>query len=290
VNILHQQASKTALRFFQSWVFGIWLAIMLWDPLTDLAKFPTAGYTPTGFMLRMFPESLKYLPVSFSFLLCLKITILSACILILFNQYKKFAGLIACFSLSIYQGIVRSFGHINHPEVMLLHAVFILTIYYFFEKDLEQLEFLDQEKQITIYSIPIIMTLFFFAFTYAFAGIHRIAFGGIDVFTNESIVYWVVENGRRSRLINFNLDWVILKFQWIEYSMRAGLWVVTAAEIMAPFCLISKWVRYFFLIVILPFHIMVGLFMGIMFWENLILFILFIDFTSFKLFKKQQIS
>ena len=284
MTLLHQQASKEAFRFLQTWIFGIWLGIMLWDPLPDLAQYPTAGYTPTGLLLKMLPESMTPLIFSSPFLWGIKIGIIAVCLLIIVNRFKKFAGVIAVILLSLYQGIIRSFGHINHPEMMLLHSVLILTVFFFFEEKLDKVGFLDQAKKISVYSIPFILILFFFSFTYVFAGIHRIFFGGIDVFTNDSLIYWVVENARRSRLINWNLDWIILDFPWVAFIMKIGMALTTLAEIMAPFCLVSKWIRYAFLVIILPFHVFVWLFMGIMFWENVMLFILFFDFTPF--FKK----
>jgi len=290
MKILHQQANKSALLFFQRGVFGLWLAIIVWDPLQHLAKYQYLSYIPTGFLLKMFPEHLKFLPVRYPFLLGLKIALIVVLVLLLLNRFKKIAGLAACILLSLYQGIVRSFGHINHPEVMLMNAVFVLTLYFFFEDSLEKKGYLDQNRQITVYSIPLIVFLFFFGCSYAFAGIHRIIFGGLDVFTNESIIHWVVENGSRSRLINFHLEWVILKYPFVEFLMRAGLPIVTLAEISAPFCMISKPLRYFFLLIIVPFHIIVALFMGIMFWENFCLFILFINFTPFFEHKEQPDS
>jgi len=278
IQLLHQGASKQAYHFLLRWVFGLWLAIMIYDPITELALYPTIGYTPTGFLLKMFPDSLNHLPLSYPFLLGVKIIIILSCLAILLNRFKRLAGVLLCILLSMYQGILRSFGHINHPELMLLHCVFIFTIFFFFEESLEKIGHLDPAKQITVYSIPFIVILIFFSFTYVFAGIHRIVFG-FDAFFNDSLIYWIVENSRRSRLINWDMDWLILQYPIVEYVSKAGLALVTVFEILTPFCLLSKWIRYLWLLVIIPFHIFVWLTMGIMFWENLTLFIIFINFT-----------
>jgi hypothetical protein len=48
-------------------------------------------------------------------------------------------------------------------------------------------------------------------------------------------------------------------------------------EVFAPCCLVSRRFRIFFLVMMIPFHLLVLVTMNILFWENLALFALLFD-------------
>ena len=280
MKILHQDASEKVYQFLCIWVFGIWFGYILFDPMIALAQYPKSIYFPAGFLLKFLPQNIYYWPISFPFLVFLKISLLVLLISVLFNFHKKWAALGLCFLLSIFEGIVRSFGHINHPEMLLLISVFILTIFFFVEDAIDV-----TNTRISKYGIPIITILFMVCFTYCFAGIHRLVSRGLEIYGTNTITFWIIEEGKRSRLVNWHLEDWMLKSSLINTMMRAGFPLVTLFEISAPFCLISRRFRYIWLLVMVPFHIVVWLFMGIFFWANLSLYILFFDLTAF--FKKK---
>ena len=61
--------------------------------------------------------------------------------------------------------------------------------------------------------------------------------------------------------------------------LETGYPIVTLLEILAPLCLVSLWFRRGFLLMMLPFHVMTFLVMGILFWENLALYVLLFDIS-----------
>jgi len=276
MKILHQNASEGAYKFICLWVFGIWFGFVLFDPLTSLALYPKSLYFPTGFLLKFLPQSIYYVPISYPFLLFLKISMLLSLASVLFGFHKKWAGFCACILLTIFEGIVRSFGHINHPELLMLFSVFVLTIFFFFEDSIDT-----SKMSISKYSIPLVAILFIVCFSYAFAGIHRLVSRGMDVYSTNTITFWVIDDGKRSRLLNWHMEDLMLNNSLVNTMMKTGFPFVTFFEITAPFCMISKRFRYLWLLMMVPFHLIVWFFMGIFFWANLALYILFFDLTEF---------
>jgi hypothetical protein len=281
MKILHQDAPQEAYKFLCLWVFGIWFGYIWLDPLTSLAQYPQALYFPTGFLLKFLPRSIYYLPISYPFLLFLKIAMLLAIAAVLLEYHKKWAALCLCVLLTVFEGLVRSFGHINHPELLLLFSVFILTIFFFFENSIDPTKI-----KISKYGIPLMAVLFITCFSYCFAGIHRLVSRGTEIYASNTIIYWIVHEGKRSRLVNWHMENLMITNSLANTMMRLGFPLITLLEITAPFCMIFKRFRYFWLCVMVPFHIMVWFLMGILFWANLALYILFFD--SALLFKKER--
>lgn len=279
MTVLHQNASERAYKFFCVWVFGIWFAYILFDPMTSLAGYPKSIYFPAGFLIKFLPRDIYFVPVSYPFLFFLKSSLLLSLIAVLLGVFKKWAGLYASIALTIFEGIVRSFGHINHPEILLLFSVFILTIFFFFEDSID-----DSKLTISKYGIPLAAVLFLICFTYFFAGIHRLIARGLEIYGTNTIIFWVVEEGKRSRLINWHLENLMLTNQWVCGMLKAGFPLITLCEIAAPLCIVFRRFRYVWLMLMIPFHLMVWTFMGIFFWANLALYILFFDFDH--LFKR----
>ena len=281
MKVLHQDASEKAFKFFCIWVFGIWFGYILLDPLTSLAQYPKSLYFPTGFLLKFLPREIFYAPVSYHFLLFLKISMLVTVGAVLGGYCKKWAALCACLLLTVFEGIVRSFGHINHPELLLLFAAYVLTIFFFFENSIDT-----AKTNISKYGIPLMAVFFIVCFSYSFAGIHRMVARGIGIYGTNTIIFWIIEEGNRSRLINWHMENLMLTNSLAGNMMKMGFPLITFFEITAPFCMVYRKFRYVWLSVMVPFHIMVWVFMGIFFWANLAMYILFFDSNIF--FKKAK--
>jgi len=286
MSILHQNANYQSYKFFTWWIFGLWFLYLLFDPITGLAQYPPIAYKPTGFLLRFLPQPIYYLPISYTFLLTLKLTLLLCFLCVIMEKGKKWAALAACPLLSVYQGLARSFGHVNHPELMFVTAVFVFTIFFFFEDTIEQ-DAKTKEGSISPYGIPLIALLFVFCFTYAFAGVHRLVVCSTEIYFNDTIIQWIVENGNRARFFSWNLEGLVLEYPWMGILTKIGFPLVTIYEVLAPFCFVSRRFRYSFIAVMLPFHLLIWMFMGIFFWSNFALAILLFDFSP--LFSKNHL-
>lgn len=113
-------------------------------------------------------------------------------------------------------------------------------------------------------------------FAYLFVGMARIVGGGLEVLTDESLRHWVVLRSLESSNYAFQYGIAITDSPLLYKGMLAGFAVVTLCEVLAPLALFHRVFRFFWLAVMVPFHVACLMTMNIFFWENvLIILVLF---------------
>jgi len=279
MELIHKDASAEALEFFRRWVFGFWLLIIVIDPFPSLAYLPSTMFQPTGLLMICLPEGILPLFFNEQFLIGLKILTVLSLLAVLFNKYRTFCTILSCLLLTWHQGFIRSFGHINHSEISLLYAAYLLTLFSLADSFWKEKITDSSMTKVNLNSISLIVILTVVCFIYSFMGIFRIINGGIEIFFSDSMKFWIIETSNMAGYYSWHLDHLILQKPWILKTLNLGFPILTVFEIFAPLCLIFRWFRYAFLFVLIPFHILTWLFMNIIFWEQLALYILFINFT-----------
>ncbi len=273
MKLLHQNAPPEALAFFRVWVLGIWLVLVVSDPMYLLSYLPDTIFDPTGPLLRLWPVSLFWgLLKSWPFLVGMKTLLLIALVLAVFRIGLKVVLPVLCVAATIYQGILRGFGHVNHAELALLYSLYFITLYEWLPRT--------TETEIKPYAALLVITTFFVLLGFSFIGIYRIVIGGAELFFSDTLRYWMVKNSfRGSAFWIWDLDHLFFEHLWLHKAFKAGFVVVTVAEVLAPFCLVSRPFRIVFLLVMIPFFVLNWVFMNVIFWEDFLLMILLFDFS-----------
>ncbi len=277
MKLLHEDAGPEAVEVFRVWVFGIWLFKVVTDPLAAIAGLPQTIFNPTGFLLKFLPASLKHFLLAESFLFGLKTVLILSLVFVIFKVFLRSSSVLACFFLTLYQGIIRSFGHVNHAEIELLYAAYFLTLFSIADGIFEKQGKHDRAEGMNLNSIPLISTLACLCFSYTFVGIYRVARAGLGIYSSDSLAFWILDNSLRTPESITPVGLLILKYPLLGEMLRLGFPAGTIFEILAPFTLLSRWFRYLFIAVMVPFHLIILLFMGINFWEQLALYVLFLD-------------
>ena len=286
--MLYSHATPEMVRFLRIAVYGMWFIHVLVDPLPVIANLPASVFDPAGFLIRIFPVAWQEMFVTEAFLHVLKITMLFTLILVILNRWMKVSAVISCILLTVYQGIIRGFGSINHAEIILLFAAYLIMSFILIDSrtpDERRREV--SESKFNPSSAPFFAILVFSLLGYSFVGINRLVDGGYQVFTSDSLIVWMVQNSNRGdHFFLWNFTPLILQYPSLQVLVKIGFAVVNFFEIFAPFCLISKRFRYAFIVVIYSFLIINWIFMRILFLENMILFILLFDITPW--FKRKN--
>jgi hypothetical protein len=169
--------------------------------------------------------------------------------------------------LTVYQSLLRGFGHLNHSEIAALLAVFVFTVF----------AWADRIEGVQRPSYPLIAIVAMLCLTYTLVGIHRLLHGGMHIFVSNAIAHYTMECATRVTYFDFSLGKLLFDYPLLAQAMRGGFIAVTVAECLALFCLVSRRFRHAFLFVMLPFHVLSVLVMNIAFFENLLLLLLLID-------------
>ena len=280
MTLLHQDASARTVEYATRLVFGLWFVKLALDPLPQLAALPASIYNPVGFLSPL-PKAVTLLMLSGPFLWGLKWLALLAVGLVLLGRLRQPAALVACPLLTLQMGIARGFaGHIHHPEMVLLMAVYWLALCPVMDR-LAARPSRGHRPSPNVHaglsSVPIVGILLSLCCAYACVGVTRLVHGGLEVFTSDSMTFWALRNAYHVFQPTWGWGKLVLEQPWLRVLLNAGFPVVTVFEVLAPLCLFSRWFRRLFLLVIGSFHLVSWFVLDVFFWENLLLLTLLLD-------------
>ena len=266
-------ASVETARLITRAVFAVWFLIVLTAQAPFIRQLPISLFNPVGF-LKAVPASVHLFLLQPGTFAALKEVTLLALGLAALGWFRTPAAVISCLLLTLIEGIYRGFGgHVNHTDLAFLYAAYLVTLFPLVD------HFAGKQKQ-TAGAIYVAVIAFMLV-TYMMTGVFRLTHGRLDVFLDDSITYWTVQNSFSTAKGFWQPGRLVLDYEWIRILLKLGFPLVTLIEALAPLCLISKPFRIIFLIVMAPFHVLSWLFLKIFFWHNLILFVLLLDFDSF---------
>lgn len=278
---LYQHAGPKSFEVFRAAVFGLWFLNLVLTPLDLLAQLPPAIYNPIGIPLK-FLHALSPIMLNPMFLVFFKWTGTGIVLLAAAGIFPRASSLIGSVLITLEQALLRGFGYVNHAELPLLYAAYIITMAYFLipkSGGVSESAKVGPTQTLKPYQIPFVLFLMIFLFTYTLIGIHRIAFGGLEIFTTERITYWIAVNTYDVSYYRFGWGQQVLESPLLKGFFVMGFPVITVFEILAPFALIHPLFRAVFLLIIYPFHLMNLIFMDLLFLESMLLLILLFDIS-----------
>ena len=272
--MLHEHASPQTLGFARLWVFALWFHRIALDPFPQLHQAPLEIFHPIG-VLRFLPEPCyAYIFTARTLGIGKGVLLGGLAMLILgLGPYRWIASL-TCVLLTFHQGLIRSFGYINHGELGMLYAAYVLAV--FPAADALAL----RRGTMTyappgMYKAPMLAVAFILALTYSFVGVRRLVASAPEIFVDGSILRYVAYNSARGGEAVQAYALVILGEAWLTLGLQLGFPLITLCEVLTPLCLISRRWRRVWLGVMVPFHVLTRLLMNISFQYNLLLLLVF---------------
>ncbi|MCA9401524.1 MAG: hypothetical protein KC713_07840 [Candidatus Omnitrophica bacterium] len=278
MKLLHQDATPEGLQFLHVFIFGLWLFIVLLDPLVDLSMLPKDVWIPTGFFTKGLPEAVIDVFFTKTFLWTFKVFLILMLGMAIVKKYLRVSALMASLGLTFYQSFIRGFSTLNHAELNLLYAAYILTAFYLFVPSRKvRADAGVSAGNINYHSIPFITIFLTMCITYALTGAHRIVNGGWEIYLHRTLEFHIVDSSQTARMVNWDLDHWILTIPLLRRLLNISFPIVTVMEFLAPISLISHAFRRFFFCFILLFHALTWFTMEIIFVEQVAMLILFLD-------------
>ena len=255
-------------------VLTIWLTITCVTPYPAYAQFPDATFSPYGIgRLLEFLITPKILRTSF-FLTVAKWSGIILLLLAICTQKRQWAFTVAAFvSVLVLDAVTKALGgFVNHGQaaplfVLLVFALFgrspFLTLgellVWFRRRPGRQDRSIDYDGALWLARLGIIVP-------YTYIGLNRLVTGGTEVFTGDSILYYVGGTSHAFATLPWWLD-----FRHYPWVLKSGFACVTAFEALSAFTLLSTRFRVLWLVVITSLHVGTVFLMNILFWENIIL-------------------
>jgi hypothetical protein len=120
---------------------------------------------------------------------------------------------------------------------------------------------------------PVVSVTVCVAVAYSLIGVHRVVYGGLPVFVGEALPIYIVIKSLEHSAYGFNVVVEYVGLPFVAFLLKAGFVVTTVMEILTPLAIGTRWFRWSWLAVMIPFHVSTLFTMNIFFWENLVLII-----------------
>ena len=269
--MIHAHVTPQTLGFIRIWVFGLWLLVIAPDPFHQLGVLPISIFEPYGVM-RLIPSAAWPWIMHAQFLYSFKFILLILLVLAMLGvgPYRSIA-LAAAVMLTFHQGLVRGFGFINHKELGILYAVYILALFPAADGFTVQKQKTNLVPSAT-YSAALLLMTMIILLPYTAISAFRITRASPEIFLGESMKYYIAATSVQSNYYGRSISIWLLERPDLNFIINIGFIVITVFEVLSPLCLIYRYFRYAWLVVMIPFHISTSVLMNIFFWQNLFLF------------------
>jgi len=258
-------------------VFALWIVKLLLDPLWRLAGMPREFFHPIG-ILALLPASAINELLTWNGLAALLVFTLGVLVLALTDKAFPFVSTVAAVLLTAYSCLIRGFGPAVHTDIVLLFAVYALAGFAW--ADWIALKFGGKKSPPGAWSsYPLVTLVAMLCLSYCLVGLNRTVAGGARVFTGDTMEAWAIDASLRGYYFNTNIGWHVPEWPLIVLMLRSGLPVITLFEITAPLCLASSHFRWIFIPTMLSFHLLSLVFMNIFFFDDMLLYLLLIDWS-----------
>lgn len=279
MKLLHHDAPPSALRLVRIVVFSVWFLRVAFKPLHDLVFVPPSLYQAVG-VLQLLPPPVEILLHNSTFLYVLKAVTLLSIALVIAGVALRFTMVAACLCATLFASLWRGFaGHIDHESVLILYAGYLMTIFLFADRRVAAKGERWSPEGPTPAGVQLLSILAVLCFVYTMVGVFRTVRGTPGVYTSDSLMFWALRNAYETVDPTGHFGKYVIDYPILGQMLRAGYPIITLFELTAFCALFSRWYRYAFLVVMVPFHILSLFVLDVFFWENMTLYILFFDLS-----------
>jgi len=275
---LFSHATARDLGVLRTAVFGIWLVIIFFTPITSYTSLPASLFEPLGIyrlLLGSGDGAVMQFILTEGFLVFLKMALLAGCLLCMIGiRPFRWIAVPTVALLFLADAITKGFnGFVNHAELGILYASLVLVMFPSADgfTPFKKKKSAAGKASDTNYVAPILTIAFILCMAYTFIGVHRLLYGGMEQFFNHAMEVHLLVNSYNYSKYGFGLGLWVVSSDWLMILFKTGFFAITLFEITALFAIINRTFAYIWMAVIIPFHFLSLFTMNIFFWENTVL-------------------
>jgi hypothetical protein len=267
--ILHHDADATRLAVVRIAVFGWWFVLVARTPTELYQRLPPALWDSRGFLRALPVDALVSSP---ALLVALKAAALALCALCVlgvrpWTPIAAFASLLVLLLDAMAKGLG---SYTNHAQAVLVLVTLVLVAFPAADALSVRRGGVPAGDRL-LYVTPMVVSALALTTSYLFVGVRRVARGGVEIFTGDSLELWLVALSQFQGPVDFDVGLQVLEHRWLLGVLGVGFVVVTAAEIASPFVLRWTSLRRAWLAVMVTLHLASIVTMRIIFAEHLLL-------------------
>lgn len=274
-------ASAFALGVARVVVHGTFLVSVLITSFAALGRLPVTIMRPTGVM-KFLPWSLYDQLLTPRGMTILKVALVVSLLLSTAGLFTSISTKTSFLLVLFYQGLVRSFGHFNHDEML---AVYCLAVLAFtpcgdeFSLD-QRFRKTKRERPAFAYAYPILLMQLLMAWVYFSSVLIKLRTAGLSYFSPDNLpslaIYHSLDNLHDT---SFRLAfWLPQVRAYLPFAV--GL--VLLWEFIFPLAVFVRKLRWWILGAGIVFHLSTLFFMNIFFPHQLALYLLFVNWDTLR--------
>lgn len=268
--------TATAYGAVRAVVHGVFLVYVLRTDFASLGRLPVTIMHPPGLMEYFSWKFYDRLitPVGMT---CLKWLLVAALLSGMIGYLTRLSVPCSAALVLLYQGILRSFGHFNHDEMLGIYCLLILAVTPCGDGfAVDRLgEPTPTRRRSFVYGYPIFMMQLLMAWIYCTSGLLKLRLSGTAYFLPDNLTTIAISHS----LDNLHDTQFKIAF-WLP-AMRSFIPMMTAAavtwEILFPLCLVWRRTTLWFLGIGVVFHMSSMLVLNITFPSQLALYLIFVN-------------
>jgi hypothetical protein len=178
-----------------------------------------------------------------------------------------------------YQGILRSFGHFNHDEMVALYCLGVLAFSPCGDAfSIDRLRRAPPARPGFAYGYPIFLMQLVMAWAYCTAGVLKLRLSGPAYFDPDNLPTLAIRHSL-DNLHDTEFKWA-LELPAVRRFLPAALGVALAWEVTFPLAVFFRRLRWPFLAFGLVFHLSTMLLMNITFPVQVAMYVVFVDWPA----------
>lgn len=273
--MINQESSPQLLGAARILVFGLWIVMVWTHHIEDFGPLPDDLFEPYG-VLRLIPSPLWEAMQSQGFLGGFRLALLLplAWLVLGLDPFRPVA-LATCVAITVFDGMGKSVGHINHGQLAMLYAAYVLA-WFPCNDGLSLSRRRPGPRDPAQYAAPMMAIAVLMTLTYSFVGAVRLDKSGLGIFASDAMAGYILQRALEPNGFGFTVGVEIVRVPLLAFAVNAGFAFVTLLELTSPLLLFSRLYRRLWLVVMVPFHLLSLPLLNLIFWENLLMMGLFL--------------
>lgn len=272
-------SSAFALGVVRSIVHGTFLISIIFTSFAALGSLPVTIMRPTG-MMKLLPWSLYDQLISPPGMLIFKTAIVVSLLFSATGFLTAISTKASFLLVLFYQGLLRSFGHFNHDEML---AVYYLAVLAFtpcgaaFSID-AVLRKTRRERPAFAYAYPILLLQLLMTWTYFSSALIKLRVAGVGYLSPDNLpVLAIFHSLDNLHDTDFKLAFWLPQ---IRPVLPFAVGLVLIWELVFPLAVFFRRVRWWILAFGVVFHLATLFTMNIFFPHHLAMYLIFVDWDS----------
>lgn len=283
-------SSAFALGVVRAIVHGTFLISVLFTSFSALASLPPTILRPTGAM--------KFLPWSFydqlqtpSGMMTLKIAMVLSLLLSTAGSWTVVTTKTSLLLVVFYQGLLRSFGHFNHDEMLAIYCLAVLAFTpcgdaFSIDSRLatKGTKSTKKERAWFAYAYPILLMQLLLAWTYFSSALIKIRVAGLKYFSVDNLpalaIFHSLDNLHDT---GFRLAFLLPQ---VRTYLPFAVGLVLLWELLFPVAIFWRRARWWILGFGILFHISTLFLMNIFFPHQLAMYLIFVNWDRVARFNR----